>query len=69
MTGLIGRKLSSIPQRMYVRGGDSVFFDVIADVDINRFLLLSRKWSHLTSLRTITAFSMVLNRSLIRLLT
>jgi len=46
MIGLIGRKLSSIPQRMYVRGGvyvDSVFFDVIADVGINRFLLLSRK--------------------------
>jgi len=46
MTGLIGRKLSSIPQRMYVRGGvhvDSVFFDVIANVGINRFLLLGRK--------------------------
>jgi len=46
MTGLIGRKLSSILQRIYVRGGvyvDSVFFNVMADIGINRFLLLSRK--------------------------
>jgi len=46
MIGLIGRKLSSIPQRIYVRGGvhvDSVFFNVMTNIGINRFLLLGRK--------------------------
>jgi len=56
---------------VYVRGGiyvDDVFFNVIANIGINRFLLLSRKRFHLTSLRTIIVFTLVLNRSLIRLL-